>query len=370
MKGMKHELHGNVEFIGLGGPLMAEQGLETLFSINELSVMGIAEILPRIVKLLKRIRETSDAVIESKPLALITIDSPDFCLRVAKNVKKHLPDLPTIHYVAPSVWAWRPGRADKMAKHIDHVLALLPFEPPYMQAAGMTCDFVGHPVVAERQASAIEVDEFCEFHRITVEQKLLTVLPGSRRSEIKLLAPVFREVINLLRKDLPYLSVIIPSVAHMVPEIEKHFAGMNVTILDPRDLSADESEMRKRVCMAASDAALAASGTVSLELAAAGTPMIIAHKLNFITATILRRVLRISTVTLVNLVTEKMVVPEYLQENCTAKAIYPAIRDLLCDDDVSIAQLQAGEEAMHLLGKDGEAPGILAARSVLSKVKL
>jgi lipid-A-disaccharide synthase len=192
---------GPVKFTGIGGPLMQAQGMESLFPMEELSVMGIAEVLPKYFHLKRRIRQAAEAALASGAEALVTIDSPDFCLRVAAIVKAARPEFRTIHYVAPSVWAWRPGRAARMARVIDHVLALLPFEPPYMTAAGMTCDFVGHPVVAEPLASAAERAAFAG------QGPLLLALPGSRRGEVTRLAPVFGAVVGRLKARHPDLRV-------------------------------------------------------------------------------------------------------------------------------------------------------------------
>ncbi len=179
MAGLK-ELHPDVRFSGIGGPLMEGQGLTSDFPMGELSVMGVLEILPRLPKLLRRVRATIDRVAQISPDALITIDSPDFCLRVAKGVRNKAPGIGTVHYVAPTVWAWRPGRAAKMARFVDHVLALFPFEPPYMEAHGMTCDFVGHPVAREVTPSASECAAFRAEIGVAPDQRLLLVLPGSR----------------------------------------------------------------------------------------------------------------------------------------------------------------------------------------------
>ncbi|MCL4162868.1 UNVERIFIED_CONTAM: hypothetical protein GTU68_017899, partial [Idotea baltica] len=188
MEGLIHEVP-DVAFEGIGGALMQTLGVNSLFPMDELSLMGIAEILPKYRHLKRRIRQTADAVIAAKPDVLITIDSPDFCLRVARLVKAGS-DIRTVHYVAPTVWAWRAGRAAKMARHIDHVLALFPFEPPFMQAAGMACDFVGHPVAAEPPVTRDEVEAFKAHYGIT-KSPVLTILPGSRRSEIARLAETF-----------------------------------------------------------------------------------------------------------------------------------------------------------------------------------
>ena len=347
-------LSPDVVFEGIGGPLMQAVGLTSQFPMDELSVMGIAEILPKYFPLKRRIREAASAALASGADALITIDSPDFCLRVATIVKAACPEFRTIHYVAPSVWAWRPGRAAKMARVIDHVLALLPFEPPYMTAAGMTCDFVGHPVVAEPLASPVEA---AAFHG---QGPLLVVLPGSRMGEVSRLAPVFGAVVGHLKTAHPDLRVALPTVQGV--------AGL------VRDLTRDwpvrpeiiEDAARKRGAFAAADVALAASGTVSLELAANGCPMVIAYDMHPLTLWLMRRAALIDTVTLVNLVSDTRVVPEFIGLDCRADRIAPALEAVLAHPS---AQKAAMVLTMQRLGQGGEAPGLRAARSVLASLR-
>ena len=350
MAGLK-ALSPNVTFAGVAGPLMQAEGMESLFPMEELSVMGIAEVLPKYFHLKRRIREAAEAAVASGAEALVTIDSPDFGLRVAALVKAAKPGMRTIHYVAPSVWAWRPGRAAKMAKVIDHVLALLPFEPPYMTAAGMTCDFVGHPVVAEPLATAAEAAAFAG------EGPLLLALPGSRRGEVTRLAPVFGEVVARLKARHPDLRVALPTVrgvADLVEELTATWAVRPQIIQDPS---------AKRGAFAAATVALAASGTVSLELAANGCPMVIAYDMHPLTLWLMRRAALIDTVTLVNLVSETRVVPEYIGPDCRAEKIAPALEAVMANP---AAQQQAMALTMERLGKGGEPPGLRAARSVLS----
>ena len=347
-------LSPGVSFAGVGGPLMQGEGVESLFPMEELSVMGIAEVLPKYFHLKRRIRETADAVIASGAEALITIDSPDFCLRVARIVKSARPGLRTIHYVAPSVWAWRPGRAAKMAQVIDHVLALLPFEPPYMTAAGMTCDFVGHPVVAEPLASAEERAAF------KGDGPLILALPGSRRGEVSRLAPVLGEVLAQVKAAHPQARVALPTVrgvADLVQSLTADWPIRPEIITDPA---------RKRGAFAAADVALAASGTVSLELAANACPMVIAYRLHPISFWLMKRAALIDTVTLVNLVSETRAVPEFLGPDCEATRVAPALLDLLRPGPQRQAQLDAMALTMQRLGKGGEPPGLRAAQSVLA----
>lgn len=345
---------GPVKFTGIGGPLMQAHGMESLFPMEELSVMGIAEVLPKYFHLKRRIRQAAEAALASGAEALVTIDSPDFCLRVAAIVKAARPEFRTIHYVAPSVWAWRPGRAARMARVIDHVLALLPFEPPYMTAAGMTCDFVGHPVVAEPLASAAERAAFAG------QGPLLLALPGSRRGEVTRLAPVFGAVVGRLKARHPDLRVILPTVRGVADLVRALTSGWPVLPEIIEDAGA------KRGAFAAADVALAASGTVSLELAANDCPMVIAYDMHPLTLWLMRRAALIDTVTLVNLVSETRVVPEFIGPECRADRIAPALEGLLADPT---AQKAAMALTMERLGQGGEPPGLRAARSVLGVLR-
>ncbi|MGB0960857.1 MAG: lipid-A-disaccharide synthase [Halocynthiibacter sp.] len=359
MQGLK-ALHQDVTFHGVGGPLMEAEGLTSLFDMTELSIMGIAEVAPKYFHLKRRIKEVAQDALTKSPNALITIDSPDFCLRVASLVKAENPNLKTIHYVAPSVWAWRENRADKMAKVIDHVLALLPFEPPYMERAGMSCDFVGHPVVAEKTATDTEVQNFRAHHEILEHETVVLALPGSRKGEVRRLAPRFGAALTQVAQDTP-IRVVVPTVVNthsLVEELTSSW-GCDPILVPSLNKSA------KAAAFGAADFALAASGTVSLELAANAVPMVIAYDMNWLSRIIISRALRIDTVTLVNLVSETRVVPEFLGPACTSDAIYAAMHSLMEDPS---QQKEAMQLTMDRLGQGGEAPGLRAARSVLAQV--
>ena len=352
MAGLK-QLRPDVTFDGVGGPLMQAEGLVSRFPMDELSVMGLAEILPKYRALKARIREMAAAVIATNPDVLITIDSPDFCLRVARLVKASS-DIRTVHYVAPTVWAWRPGRAAKMAHHIDHVLALFPFEPPYMQAAGMDCDFVGHPVVAEPVATQADADAMGA-------GTVVLVLPGSRKGEVGRLADRFYAAAQRIADRVHDAKFVIPTtegVYDLVREKTAHW-DIPVTILPPG--SPDKAAWFKRA-----DVALAASGTVSLELAANGTPMVIAYDMSPLSRFIISRMLLVDTVTLVNLVSDTRVVPEFIGKNCEPGPIADAVMAVLAAPD---AQNAAMALTMARLGQGGEAPGLRAAKAVLARLK-
>ncbi len=362
MAGLREVAGTEIDWAGVGGGGMRGEGLQSLFPMDELAVMGLAEVLPKARQLLARVRQTADAALDFAPDALITIDAPDFALRVAGRVKAARPGIRTIHYVAPSVWAWRPGRAKKMARVIDHVLALLPFEPPYMTAAGMSCDFVGHPAAAEPVPTQSEVLALRVGHRIGATDPVLLLLPGSRRGEISRLWPVFRDVALRLaaqQPDLRLMTVPAPGREAWLGEV---FAGLPVT-------HVTGTEAERRAALAAATVALAASGTVSLELAAVGTPMVIAWAAHPLTAFLIKRMARVKSPTLVNLLTDSFVVPDFLFENCRADLIAPAVARLM-DDPIAIrAQREAGAEAMRMLGRGDEAPGLRAARSVLAAIR-
>ncbi|MFS4583234.1 lipid-A-disaccharide synthase [Phaeobacter sp. C3_T13_0] len=364
MDGLR-QLRPDVSFDGVGGDLMREQGLTSRFDMSELSVMGLAEVLPKYRHLKRRIRETADAVLETKPDVVITIDSPDFSLRVAARVKD-ASDIRTVHYVAPSVWAWRPKRADKMAKVIDHVLALLPFEPPYMQAAGMDCDFVGHPVVGEPQALPEEIAAFRAYYQLD-DTPCVLALPGSRRSEVTRLAPVFGAALKQFQDSYPEYRIVVPAAAPVADLVRTHLAEWSDTavVIDPNALEANTAKTHKRAAFATAELALAASGTVSLELAAARTRMVIAYKFQWLTWHIMRRMALIDTVTLVNLVSDTRVVPECLGPECTPDNIAKALKKVKEDP---AAQSTAMALTMDRLGEGGENPGLRAARAVLDRL--
>jgi lipid-A-disaccharide synthase len=361
-----------IEVFGVGGPKMAAEGLESLFDIADLGVIGVAEIIPRLRTLVGRINQTADAVVAARPDALITIDSPGFTLRVAPKVRKRAPGVSIIHYVAPSVWAWRPKRARLMAAYVDHVLALLPFEPPFMTREGMTCDFVGHPVVEAPRPDQGEMEALRGELGVAPGESLIAVLPGSRRSEVRRLAPVFGAALRLLLARRPGLRVVVPAaggVAALVREAVANWPGDPI-LLDPTGLAPGAAERRKLTAFAAADVALAASGTVTLELAAMGTPHVSAYITSPVTSFVVERLIKVPSANLLNLLTEAPVAPEFLQRYCTPEALAGAVERLLGDEAARSRQLAAAAQAMEMLGRGGEAPSVRAADSVLRKLNL
>ncbi len=369
MDGLRKEGAG-AQYAGIGGPVMQAHGLDSLFAMEELSVMGLAEVLPKLRGLFRRRDEAVAACLAFAPDVLITIDSPDFCLRVARKLKVARPDLKTIHYVAPTVWAWRPKRVERMRGVIDHVLALLPFEPPYMEAAGMSCDFVGHPITTEPVANAREATLFRRENGLG-QAPVILALPGSRRGEVSRLMEPFGAALEGVIAQHPEARVVLPAAAPVAGQVIARAASWPgaPVILDPRGKSPEQAVARKRAAFRAADVALAASGTVSLELAASDTPMVIAYDMNWVSRQMLKRMLKIDTVTLVNLVSQTRAVPEYLGDACVPADIATAVTLLLEDPSARKAQLAAFGTVMEALGRGGEAPGRRAARSVLAQLE-
>lgn len=366
MRALKAETGGAVRFLGVGGPQMAAEGLDTLFPQADLAVMGLVEILPNLPRLMRRMAETVEACVAARPAALVTIDSPGFGLRVARKVKAAAPAIRTIHYSAPQVWAWRQGRARRMAGVIDHLMALLPFEPPFFTRHGLSCDFVGHPAATRPPADAAAV---AALRAEAGGGPLLVVLPGSRRAEVARLSAPFAETARLLRVRLPDLRLVIPTVGTVADAVGAVDWGAPALTLDPRGAAPAAAEARKRAAFAAADAALAASGTVTLELAAAGTPTVAAYRANPLTALIVRFMLKVDTAILANLAAGEKVVPEFLQEHLRPPAVADALAALLTDSDARARQAAGFERAMAALGRGGPPAETRAARSLLAALE-
>lgn len=352
----------DIQFSGVGGSRMAAEGLKSLFPMEDLSVMGIAEVLPKLFQILARIRQTVREILNTRPDAVITIDSPDFCFRVVKKVKAKIKSIPCIHYVAPSVWAWRPGRAKKVARFLDHILTLLPFEPPYFEEHGLSATFVGHPIV-ERMSQRGDGARFRKKFGIKDSQMILCVLPGSRMSELSRLLGKFSDTVDIVLQHKPDAVIVVPTLPHLRKYIEKFFVGKGI---NPILIDQDEDKFD---CFAASTGAIAASGTVSLELALTDTPHIIAYKLSRFSAWLARHLVKTPYANLVNILLNRPTVPELLQEQCEPEAMAQDILRLLERKDARTAQLVDFREALIKVGLgDPETPGQKAARAVLSVI--
>lgn len=361
LMGALHDRTGGAfEVSGVGGPLMAGQGLASLFPMSDIAVMGIAEIAPRLPLLLRRLRGTAAAIRAVRPDAIVTIDAPEFCLGVLRRIGDR--NAVRIHYVAPTVWAWRPWRVRKFARAIDHLMTLLPFEPPFFERAGLAASFVGHPVVDGGAAHA-DGARFRAEAGIAPDARLLCVLPGSREGEIARLLPPFAETVARLARRFPDLRIAVPTLPHIAERVRAAVAGwpLPTVVTDDAD--------RRYDAMAAADAALAASGTIALELARCGTPAVIAYRLHPLTAAVVRRLVRVQYVNLVNLLLDRPAVPELLQQDCRADRLAPALETLLADEAARAAQIAACAEAIALLSPDGMTPAEAAADTVLRVIR-
>ncbi len=343
-----------VQIAGIGGTLMEREDLKSLFPMQELSLMGLTEILPHAFHLLKRINQTVQDIAQKQPAVIITIDSPGFCLRVAKKIKK-ITQIPIIHYVAPSVWAWREGRAEKLAKKVDQLLTLFPFEPPYFEKYGLKTTFVGHPLIEQD----IKPDpDFRKTHKISSKAPLLTLLPGSRQGEIDKLLPIFLEAAELLKNSYPALQIVIPTLPHLSNLLVKRLENshLSITIID--------TQHEKYAAFFASDIAIAASGTVSLELAICGLPMVIAYKLSSITYFIAKRLIKIKNVCLVNILVGKNIVPEKLQDDCVPLQLAMELKSIL-QGDSEFTKEHFKQITSLLSPKNNQLPSEKAAKIVL-----
>jgi lipid-A-disaccharide synthase len=362
MAALKERTGGAIRFAGIGGERMAEQGLESLVPLHELAVMGVAEVLPRARRILRHVKATVAEIRRLRPAAVVTIDSSGFTWRVAQRLRAAGErDLPLIHYVAPMVWAWRAGRARRMARWYDHLMVLLPFEPPYFAGVGLSCTYVGHPVV-ESGADKGDGAGFRRRHGIAPDAPVVAVLPGSRRGEVgRLLAP-FAGAVAWLASRHPGLRLVVPTtetVAAIVAEAVKGWAAPTLVV---------KGERAKYDALAASNAALAASGTVALELAMAGVPAVVAYRLNPLTHSLLRRIVKVEHIHLLNLILGREVVPELIQGDCSPERLGRAVDALLTEEPRRRAQIAACREALKQLGLGEESPSRRAADLVLSLI--
>jgi lipid-A-disaccharide synthase len=361
MKVLRQRLGGAVQFEGVGGLGMTREGLKSLFPIEELSIIGFSAVIMQLPKVLRLIRETVAAVLRARPDILVIIDSPDFTHRVARRVRAKDPSIPVIDYVSPSVWAWRPGRARAMRAYVDHVLALLPFEPEeYQRLRGPPCSYVGHPLTEQLASLRPNADERA---RRDAAPPVLLVLPGSRRGEIRHHMEVFGEALDKLQAAGQAFELILPTMPHLLEAVTEGASAWKVA---PKIVVG---EPEKRAAFRIAAAALAKSGTVTLELALAGVPMVTAYRTGALEAWIVRRTINVTTVILANLVIGENVVPEFLQENCTADQLASALGDVLSDTPMRRRQLAAFARIDGIMSTGNQLPSVRAADLVLATMR-
>jgi len=361
MKVLRQRLGDAVLFEGVGGQSMAREGLQSLFPIEELSIMGLAAVVKQLPMILRRIRETATAVTETSPDILVIIDSPDFTHRVARRVRVRDPSIPIIDYVSPSVWAWRPGRARAMCAYVDHVLALLPFEPEeYRRLRGPPCSYVGHPLVEQIGTLRPSAEE--QKRRLEPPPVLL-VLPGSRRGEIRHHMAVFGETLSRLRDEGAAFELILPTMLHLQEVVGEGVRSWRVA---PRIVVG---EKEKKAAFRIARAAFVKSGTATLELALAGVPMVAAYKAGAVETWIVRSMIHLNSVILANLVMGENVVPEFIQRDCTAENLLPALRDILADSPLRRRQVEAFARIDAIMSTGKQPPSVRAADIVLGTMR-
>jgi lipid-A-disaccharide synthase len=351
-------LRPEIEFLGIGGTAMRAEGLDSLIPLGDLAVMGFLPVIQRLPPLLRRMNEAVAAVRAAQPDVLVIVDSPDFTHRVARRARNFMPGLPIVDYVSPTVWAWRGGRAAKMRGYVDHVLALLPFEPAaHRRLGGPPCTYVGHPLLESLDDLTPDAEDR---RRRESKPPLLLVLPGSRRSEIERLMPVFATTLERLADKIGSFDAVLPAVSHLEDEIRKRVASWRVR---PRIIS---SEAEKFTAFRSARAALAASGTVTLELALAHVPMVVAYKLSWIEFQA-RHFISVTSIVLPNLILGENVIPEFLQGRCTPEALADALGRLIAGGHERDTQdLGFTRLAEMLRLQPGETPSMRAADIVLS----
>jgi len=344
----------DLEFAGIGGPLMAQRGFSTLFPMHELAVMGLLEVLPRIRRLSRLMRETVADIRTRRPDVLVTIDSPGFNLRVLKQIE----GIKRVHYVAPQVWAWRSHRVREFPGLWERLLCLLPFEPAWFAKHGLEARFVGHPVL-ESGADQGNAARFRATHSIPSEAPVLILMPGSRRSEVPRLLPVFGKTLSLLAETVPGIVPVIPvasAVAETVRRAVAHWPVQPVIVTALAD---------KHDAYAAASVALTKSGTSTLELALAGVPMAVTYRVNPITAAMARRMIRIPHVAMVNLLAGRELVPELLQQDCRPDRLADTVRRLLAEPDAAQAQRDGFRAVIDSLRVPEGLPSDAAAAEIL-----
>ena len=362
MRGLRTLTGGAVRFDGIGGGRMVAEGLVSRAPLSALSLFGIVEVLPKAVGILRLVRETAAAAVAAGPAAIVTIDSSGFNFRLARRLRLLGYRGPLIHYVAPQLWAWwRPAKARSLTRYYDRLLALFPFEPAFFAQHGIAAEFVGHPAVEEGFGDG-DGAAFRQRHDVPATAPILVVLPGSRRSEVRRLLPVFGEAVGRLAGEIPGLVAVVPTVPTVGDAVGAGVAHWPLRTIVLRDGG------EKADAFAAATAAIAASGTVTLELALSGTPFVVGYLVNELTARVVGRYVRVRFATIANLVMDRAIVPELIQKACTADRVVEVTRPLLLDPMVRATTIADLKEAIGRLGFDGPPPSERAARAVLDLI--
>ena len=374
IRALKDELdsQNHIDFQGVGGPLMEREGFKSLFDFSRLSIMGIKDIFINFFPIFKILVQARNYNLAWKPDLVITIDSPEFNLRLATMIKKQWKNVKIVHYVLPSVWAWRQGRIKILKKNFDHILSILPFEKDFLKKFDIKCDFVGHPIATDVLPKTRDVIAFKRNLNIRESTKIVTLLPGSRIGELQRMLPIFLETAKLLADKFPNIIFICPTPKVVSKQFEELVSKQDIEIkhISAESSSSEEFEKSKRSLYACSDLALATSGTVVLELAKANVPMVVGYRTGFLTQIIYRLFITVSSANLINLITKKNDIPEFLFYKCNYKNLYREAEKILVKKKHTEAQLVSSKQAIRELGYGSKDPSIRAAKSIKNFFKL
>ncbi len=349
----------DVVFGGLGGSTMAEEGLDSPFDISELSILGFVEGVRAYPRVVKRVKEVAAEAAAFKPDVAVLIDSWGFTLRVAQALKAQTPDLLVVKYVAPQVWASRPGRAKTLAQTVDHLLSIMPLDAPYFEAAGLPTTFVGNPSL-NKSLDDVDPARFRTHHNLAEDTPVLALLPGSRPSELKRVYPVFAETTQGLMRDHPDLQVVVPLAGRVAEPLAEELAQW------PRPPMIVRDDREKYDAFAAATCALACSGTVTTELALSGCPMVVGYRLGGLSHFLIRRVITTPWACLLNIALGREAVPEFIQGDCVPAKLRPVIEQLVTNPDARARQRQDLAAALQAMGRDPRCdPAAMAAEVVL-----
>ncbi len=363
IKSLKSQYKGEIIFQAVGGDKMANEGVNSIFPMNQISLMGFVEVLSHAFRILNLIKRTVKAINKFKPDVVVTIDSPGFGTRVAKQIDRSHTKL--VHYVAPSVWAYKPKRAAYLKRYYDLVLALLPFEPPYFTRVGLACKFIGHPSIEDDWIKS-DPEIFRKKYKISSNALVFGVMCGSRVNEVNMMLPIFAKTIDLFNKQSKDKEIVwvFPTISkELAEQIKNTMNKFNINFVVPIN------EPAKTNMLKAMNFAIVKSGTISLEMAFANVPMIVAYKVNKLTAWILKYIYKINTyVSIVNILAKKEIIPEFLQENCTAKNLSAALVRLTIGDGKKQV-MESRKILSQLEPKDKIKPSDKAAKLILELIK-
>ncbi len=379
IKALRNRLETNsekeVSFQGIGGPLMENEGFISLIGQEKINKMGFVEIVFNIVDLLDSLRTVSNYCLAWKPDLIVTIDSPEFSFRFSKRVKKHLKTTPIIHYVMPTIWAWRPKRLGKIKRFVDHILALFPFEPKLAIENDISCEFVGHPIVSKRMPAAQDIVMLRKRLKIGNEVPIMAVLPGSRASEIHNNLPIFLETIKIVAATYTDLIFVIPSVIGVEDSILKYVSefrrntGLNViTLMQENSESANDFEGMKYALFRTAAIALATSGTVVLELARMGVPLVVGYRSYLFNEIMIRLLVKAERANLIDIIANSREIPEFIFSDCNPSNLSLAVKSILSDPNLVAQQLDLSRKVIKSLGFGEKHPGERAAESIINYI--